>query len=130
MNSHANKYLSTISFLVKEKQLNLSFLFNFRWSWLSVRREYKYVKYMVWVFHLWAENRLGFTFYNLYCVYCNQTCSEQEACGTKYVFKMVNVTVRQVLCIKLVSSLVPLLYYKTAGDIFLPLSCLHQYFCA
>lgn len=32
---HVNKYLSTISFFVKVKQLDLSFLFNLRPSWLS-----------------------------------------------------------------------------------------------
>lgn len=76
MNTHANKYLSTVVFLVKVNQLDLHSLFTVRPSWLCVTKENLYLKSRVWVFHLQTENRLGFPFYYFYSVYCNQTCSE------------------------------------------------------
>lgn len=95
MKSYANKYLSIMLFLVKAKQLDL--FVSFGLSWLSVRSIH--MKYMVQVFYLQTE-WIGFSFYNLCSVCCNQSCSKQETCGSKYVFEIVAVTVCQVLCIK------------------------------
>lgn len=104
-------YWLPASSLVKVKQLRPSLLchFGLSLSWLS---NYKHAKYTEKAVPLGTETRVGFVLWNLGSVCCNQVYSESEACGTKYVLKIVSLADRSSVE-SFVSSLVPLWQYKS-----------------